>query len=157
MFIRWLKIALALILSLIFTISLTKVVISVWENFNFGTSERYDVELWLEQHQLHHYKETFRKRGEYFGLLHVFNDFLYSIIQFQSPMCALTTDDVIELISKLLILYLVIRDTHPFRSNIIRYDIPHDYEHRDAQRWNMIFNLFIAYIYCHTKPPVFIP
>lgn len=64
MIIRWMKISLALVLSLILTISLTKLVISVWENFNFGTGERYNVEVWLEQNQLHQYKDTFRKRGK---------------------------------------------------------------------------------------------
>lgn len=88
MIIRWMKISLALVLSLIFTISLTKLVISVWENFNFGTSERYDVEVWLEQNQLHQYKETFRRRGEYRRriasecILYEFFNFFFSAYEF---------------------------------------------------------------------------
>lgn len=73
MIIRWMKISVALLLSLILTISLTKLVICLWENFHFVNAERFDVELWLEQNQLDQYKETFRKRGKLKYLFYVLN------------------------------------------------------------------------------------
>lgn len=68
MIIRWLKISAALFLTLILSVSLTKLIICVWENFQFSQGdERFDVEAWLEQNRLHQYKEEFRKRGKCFG------------------------------------------------------------------------------------------
>lgn len=54
----------ALMFSLIVTLSIMKLMISIWTHINFGASERLDVELWLEQNHLDQYKETFRKRGK---------------------------------------------------------------------------------------------
>lgn len=66
MIIRWLKISAALFLTLILSVSLTKLIICVWENFHFSYGdERFNVELWLEQNRLSQHKDIFRKRGEY--------------------------------------------------------------------------------------------
>lgn len=66
MIIRWLKISAALFLTLILSVSLTKLIICVWENFQFSSSdEHFDVEQWLQQNQLEQYKEDFRKRGKF--------------------------------------------------------------------------------------------
>lgn len=65
MIIRWLKISAAIFLTLILSVSLTKLIICVWENFQFSHGdERFDVEAWLEQNRLEQYKGEFRKRGE---------------------------------------------------------------------------------------------
>lgn len=66
MIIRWLKISAAVFLTLILSVSLTKLIICVWENFQFshGADERFNVEAWLEQNRLEHHKEVFRKRGK---------------------------------------------------------------------------------------------
>lgn len=66
MIIRWLKISAALFLTLILSVSLTKLIICVWENFQFSYGdEHFDVQLWLEQNRLSQHKEAFRKRGKY--------------------------------------------------------------------------------------------
>lgn len=64
MFFRWIKLLVALMFSLIVTLSIMKLMISIWTHINFGASERLDVDLWLEQNHLDQYKETFRKRGK---------------------------------------------------------------------------------------------
>lgn len=64
MIIRWLKISAALFLTLILSVSLTKLIICVWENFQFSCDERFDVEIWLEQNRLGQHKEAFKKRGK---------------------------------------------------------------------------------------------
>lgn len=70
MIIRWLKISAALFLTLILSVSLTKLIICVWENFQFSqVDEQINVEAWLEQNRLQQYKEEFRKRGKCFQSL----------------------------------------------------------------------------------------
>lgn len=67
MIIRWLKISAALFLTLILSVSLTKLIICVWENFQFPHGDEHlHVEAWLERNRLQQYKEEFRKRGEHF-------------------------------------------------------------------------------------------
>lgn len=66
MIIRWLKISAALFLTLILSVSLSKLIICVWENFQFSYGdERFEVEAWLEQNRFEQHKEAFRKRGKY--------------------------------------------------------------------------------------------
>lgn len=68
MIIRWLKISAAFFLTLILSVSLTKLIICVWDNFQFSYGderfERFDVEAWLEQNRFGQHKEAFRKRGK---------------------------------------------------------------------------------------------
>lgn len=62
--VRWLKISAALFLTLMLSVSLTKLIICVWENFQIHHGDEH-VEAWLEQNRLHQYKEEFRKRGKH--------------------------------------------------------------------------------------------
>lgn len=64
MLFRWMKMLVGLMFSLILTLSIMKLMISIWTHINFGTNERLDVELWLKQNHFDQYKETFRKRGK---------------------------------------------------------------------------------------------
>lgn len=62
--IRWLKISAAFFLTLILSVSLSKLIITVWENFHFSYGdERFEVEAWLEENRFD--KEAFRKRGKF--------------------------------------------------------------------------------------------
>lgn len=65
MIIRWLKISAAIFLTLILSVSLTKLIVCIWENFQLadGEPDRIDVDAWLEQNRLDQYKGEFRKRG----------------------------------------------------------------------------------------------
>lgn len=66
MIIRWLKISATFFLTLILSVSLTKLIFCVWENFQFSHGEeRFDVETWLGQNRFGQHKEAFRKRGKY--------------------------------------------------------------------------------------------
>lgn len=66
MIIRWLKISAALFFTLILSVSLTKLIICVWENFQIPHGDEHlHVEAWLEQNRLQQYKEVFRKRGKH--------------------------------------------------------------------------------------------
>lgn len=67
MIICWLKISAAFFLTLILSVSLTKLIVCIWDNFYFTDGdERFDVEAWLEQNRLQQHKEEFRKRGKSF-------------------------------------------------------------------------------------------
>ena len=66
MIIRWLKISAAFFLTLILSVSLSKLIICVWDNFQFSYGdERFNVEAWLEQNRFEQHKEAFRKRGKF--------------------------------------------------------------------------------------------
>lgn len=184
MIIRWMKISLALVLSLIFTISLTKLVLSVWENFNFGTSERYDVEVWLEQNQLHQYKETFRRRGEY----HTRRCFPIFSIYLSNSICRVCTVHTLgrlrltyicrndkriytSLHGKCSAVYTYLENAHiPYSLLSSRYTISNRvycFRSRPSIQWcgcdieymhGMVHNTVgWLCIYRHTKPPVFVP
>lgn len=65
MIIRWLKISAAIFLTLILSVSLTKLIICVWDNIQvFPNDEHFNVEEWLEQNRLEQHKEVLRKRGK---------------------------------------------------------------------------------------------
>lgn len=65
MIICWLKISAAFFLTLILSVSLSKLIVCVWDNFHFGDGdERFDFEAWLEQNRLEQHKDEFRKRGK---------------------------------------------------------------------------------------------
>lgn len=68
MILRYIKLAAAIILSLIFTISLARLVISIWNQFNGSQTPQQgwpEVEVWLEQNQFDNYKELFRGSGKH--------------------------------------------------------------------------------------------
>lgn len=73
MIIRWLKISAAIFLTLILSVSLTKLIVCVWENFQLadGEPDRIDVDSWLEQNRFDQYKSEFRKRGRYLMYLFI--------------------------------------------------------------------------------------
>lgn len=75
---RCVKILVAIILSLMFTISLAKLVICLWDDLDFSSSGRLDVDLWLDQNQLSEYKDLFRINGEsiktFFYFIQLFMD-----------------------------------------------------------------------------------
>ena len=62
---RCVKILVAIFLSLVFTISLAKLVICLWRDLDFSDSGRMEVEQWLEQNHLEEYKELFRINGNF--------------------------------------------------------------------------------------------
>lgn len=65
MIIRWLKISAAIFLTLILSVSLTKLIICVWDNVQFfSNDEHFNVEEWLQQNRLEQHKEVLRKRGK---------------------------------------------------------------------------------------------
>lgn len=65
MIIRWLKISAAIFLTLILSVSLTKLIICVWDNIQFfPNDEHFNVEEWLQQNRLEEHKEVLRKRGK---------------------------------------------------------------------------------------------
>lgn len=67
MLLRYVKIAAAIILSLIFTVSLGRLVVSLWNQLNWThwpRHEWHEVELWLQENQLDEYKELFREKGD---------------------------------------------------------------------------------------------
>ena len=65
---RCIKILVAIFLSLMFTISLGKLVICLWDDYyavNYGyTSSKADIDEWLEQNNLADYKQLFRDKGK---------------------------------------------------------------------------------------------
>lgn len=64
MLLRIAKILVAIFLSLIFTISLLKLVICIHdEYYNDQNSDMGSVDTWLEQNNLGHYKEIFKAKG----------------------------------------------------------------------------------------------
>lgn len=67
MLFRYIKLIAAIILSLIFTISLVRLVLSIWNQLNakahWNRGGWNEVELWLEQNQLDEYKDLFRDKG----------------------------------------------------------------------------------------------
>lgn len=65
MILRSIKLVIAIILSLIFTVSLARLVISLWNNLNVLANERAEVEQWLEQNQLGQHKALFLEQGMY--------------------------------------------------------------------------------------------
>lgn len=65
MILRCIKITLAIVLSLMFTISLAKLVICLWEKIDYLNNGRGDVDQWLEQNQLQGYKELFKRNGKF--------------------------------------------------------------------------------------------
>lgn len=71
MIIRWLKISAAIFLTLILSVSLTKLIVCIWENFqladSIGEPDRIDVDAWLQQNRLDQYKNEFRKRGNVYA------------------------------------------------------------------------------------------
>lgn len=69
MIIRWLKISAAIFLTLILSVSLTKLIICVWDNIQlFSNDEHFNVEEWLKQNRLDQHKEVLRKRGKFYPL-----------------------------------------------------------------------------------------
>lgn len=65
MILRCIKITLAIVLSLMFTISLAKLVICLWEKIEYLNSGRLDVNQWLEQNQLQQYENLFKENGKF--------------------------------------------------------------------------------------------
>lgn len=69
MFLRCFKILLAVLLSLMFTISLMKLVFVLWENFfilsNDLESEKFNVNIWLDENNLSQYKNLFKEKGKF--------------------------------------------------------------------------------------------
>lgn len=66
MIVRCVKILVAIILSLMFTLSLAKLVICLWDNLDVSNSGRFDVNNWLDQNDLGIYKDLFRQNGKFF-------------------------------------------------------------------------------------------
>lgn len=61
---RCVKILVAILLSLMFTISLANLTLCLWENFDLAERGRPDVNLWLDQNELGNYKELFIAHGK---------------------------------------------------------------------------------------------
>lgn len=83
MIIHCVKILSAIILSLMFTISLSKLVICLWDDVDFSYADgRLDVDLWLDQNELGDYKKLFQEKGMNFNVyLHIFYFwFFFSIV-----------------------------------------------------------------------------
>lgn len=59
------KILVAIILSLMFTISLANLTLCLWENFDLAQTGRLEVNLWLSQNELSQYKELFELHGKH--------------------------------------------------------------------------------------------
>lgn len=82
MIIRWLKISAAIFLTLILSVSLTKLIVCIWENFqladSIGEPDRIDVDAWLQQNRLDQYKNEFRKRGNVYAQEYSLQFFLNS-------------------------------------------------------------------------------
>lgn len=64
MIVRFVKILVAIILSFMFTLSLAKLVICLWDNLDVSNSGRLDVDNWLDQNDLGKYKRQFLQKGK---------------------------------------------------------------------------------------------
>lgn len=64
MIVRFVKILVAIILSFMFTLSLAKLVICLWDNLDVSNSGRLDVDNWLDQNDLGKYKRQFLQMGK---------------------------------------------------------------------------------------------
>lgn len=58
------KLLVAIILSLMFTVSLVNLTLCLWQNFDLAQTGRLEVNLWLSQNELSQYKEAFELHGE---------------------------------------------------------------------------------------------
>ncbi|XP_055916662.1 apoptosis-resistant E3 ubiquitin protein ligase 1 isoform X2 [Eupeodes corollae] len=63
MLLRLMKVTVAIVLSLMFTVSLVKIVLLIWNDYHIAFDDDGNVDLWLEENNLTIYKSLFREKG----------------------------------------------------------------------------------------------
>ncbi|XP_055858941.1 apoptosis-resistant E3 ubiquitin protein ligase 1 isoform X2 [Episyrphus balteatus] len=63
MLLRLMKVIVAVVLSLMFTVSLVKIVLLIWNDYHVSFDDDGNVDLWLDENNLTIYKSLFREKG----------------------------------------------------------------------------------------------